>query len=122
MELRYLGFEQAQNKRVYNFEKIAKGKPAAHFVVTADLQLFLVHHVAIQEGPGLCAQKLEADLERSAGGSHELTNEDLLAHAHARAEAEARKAESRGAGRRHTPAGSRRSLPWGGVGIGAKEA
>ena len=40
--------------------------------------------MAIQEGPSLCAQKLAADLEKSADWSHELTTEDLRAYADAR--------------------------------------
>ena len=120
MELRYLGFDQAQNTRAYKFKAIAKGDPAAYFVVTADMQLFLAHHVAIQEGPGLCAQKLASDLEKSPAGDHELTKEDIQAHAQARVLAEARKAEARGSGRRNGQAGLGRSLPWGSERFGAK--
>lgn len=94
MELRYMGFDQTQNTRTYKFDRLIKGEPMARFLVTADMALFLRHHVGIQEGPALCAQKLTSDLECSAV-SHELTNDDLRAYASARADAEARKAAIR---------------------------
>jgi hypothetical protein len=100
MELRYLGFDQQQSKRAYRFKRVANGEPAAFFVVTADLALFLAHHVAIQEGPGLCASKLAADLQETVPRDHELTGSDLLAHTQARATADARKAELRKSNRR----------------------
>lgn len=95
MELRYMGFNQRQNTRVFSFQGIAKGKPTIRFEVTADMALFLKHHIAIQEGPALCAEKLTADLNEQRPGRHALTNEDLLTHANARAEKEALKAAAR---------------------------
>ena len=38
-------------------------------VVTAELPLFHTHGVGIQEGPGLSAKKLVADLERDFSGA-----------------------------------------------------
>jgi len=32
------------------------------------MELFLKHHVGIQEGPALCAQKITADLEADRQG------------------------------------------------------
>ena len=58
MELRYLGFDQKQNTRTYKFDGVANGQPTVHFVVTADLALFLANRIGIQEGPTLCANKL----------------------------------------------------------------
>ena len=95
MELRYLGFSHSQGKRTYRFDCIAKGDITRRFAVTADLALFLKHHVGIQEGPMLCAQKLTADLNGCREGSHELTESDLCAWANARQAIEDRKAESR---------------------------
>jgi hypothetical protein len=113
MEFRYLGFDQRQNARAYRFDGIVKGEPIRHFIVTADLSLFLMHHVGIQEGPGLCATKLAADLEKTLEGTHELTEDDLRAHASARANAEARKAEARKAGtRRAAGAAAQAHSPW----------
>jgi hypothetical protein len=102
MELRYMGFDQKQNTRTYRFERVAKGEPTILFVITADLALFLKHHVGIQEGPALCAHKLTA-AEAIDGGDHQLTNEDILAYATACAAEGARKAEARRAGVRRRP-------------------
>ena len=95
MEFRYLGFEQHQNARVYRFDVLSKSEPVKRFLITADLGLFLTHRVGIQEGPGLCASKLAADIESNAVGTHELTDADLRAYTTARASAEARRAEAR---------------------------
>jgi hypothetical protein len=87
--------------------------------VTVDIGLFRVHHIGIQEGPNLCAKKLAADLEscsegtRAAAGSHELTGEDLRAHAEVREAEEARRVEARKVGVRRSQARSGASQsPW----------
>jgi len=122
MEVRYLGFEQQQNSRTYRFEVIEKGQAPRRFVVTADLALFLTHHVGIQEGPTLSAAKLTADLDKNFDGAHELTGDDLRSHANARTLAEAHRAEMRkGTRRRPTPSpsaapGEERS-PWRNFGL-----
>ena len=95
MELRYLGFDQKQNTRTYKFDGVANGQPTVHFVVTADLALFLANRIGIQEGPTLCAHKLTTSPEPACDTNLELTDEDLRAHANARSMAEARKAEAR---------------------------
>jgi hypothetical protein len=114
MEFRYLGFEQHQNARDYQYDVLVKGEPVRRFIVTADLALFLAHHVGIQEGPSLCAQKLANDLEQSQEGTHKLTEDDLRAHTAARATAEARKAEARKTGPRRstTAAPAQERTPW----------
>jgi hypothetical protein len=100
-----LGFEQRQNERAYRFDVVEKGQPPRHFIVTADLTLFLTHRVAIQEGPTLSASKLAADLERNSDGAHELTADDLREHTRARCLADAQRAEMR-MNRRRRPAAS----------------
>ena len=79
----------------YRFYGIEKDEPIRHFVVTADLSLFLANRVGIQEGPTLCADKLAADLEKGNNDPHELTADDLRTHADALAAAEARKGGAR---------------------------
>ena len=107
MEVRYLGFDQQHNARVFRFEVTAKGEATRHATVTADLPLFRQHGVGIQEGPTLCAAKLVADMEKLIEGEHTLTSEDLLAYAEMRAAGEAKRAEARSAAaRRRHPAGS----------------
>ena len=64
MELRYMGFQQKQNRRLYRFDMNDAGtKSSIPHVVSVDMDLFLRHHVGIQEGPALCAQKINADIE-----------------------------------------------------------
>jgi hypothetical protein len=100
VELRYIGFDQAQNTRVYRFDCRAEDKSTMRFAVSVDMVLFLRHDVSIQEGPSLCAQKLTADFEAQHRGEHELTNEDLAAHVAERTAAKARKESHHRAGHR----------------------
>jgi len=117
VELRYMGFDQAQNKRVYKFDCTASGKSTTRFVVSVDMVLFLKHHVGIQEGPALCARKLNADFETEIGAepelAHELTNDDLLAYVAVRTAAELRRAEARKPGpNRRKPEAAQSLTPW----------
>ena len=117
VELRYMGFDQAQNKRVYKFDCTAAGKSTTRFVVSVDMVLFLKHHVGIQEGPALCARKLNADFETVQEGEqglmHELTNDDLLAYVAVRTAAELRRAEARKPGpARRKPEAGQALTPW----------
>ena len=103
MELRYMGFEQSRNSRVFRFDILNKGEVTRHAVVTVDMALFLQHRVGIQDGPTLCALKLSADLDRSFEGDHVLTGDDIQAHADARTAADAKRMEARrSAGRKHS--------------------
>jgi hypothetical protein len=95
MGLRYMGFDQHDNIRAYKFDGIEKGQPIVRLVVTADMALFLKHHINIQEGPDLCAHKLSADSAAIGPKDHQLTDEDLLVFATACADEKAHKAESR---------------------------
>ena len=45
MQLRYIGFDQAKNIREYKFEGVAAGETAKHFVVSADLAMFVKYRV-----------------------------------------------------------------------------
>jgi hypothetical protein len=113
MELRYLGFDQSQNARVYRFDVIDKGVPTREFVVTVDLELFRKHQVSTQDGPSLCGHKLRTDLEIRSEGAHELTSEDLRAYAEARATAEAQRMDARKSGPRRSKGRTDTSqLPW----------
>jgi hypothetical protein len=110
MEVRYLGFDQERDRRTYRFDVSAKGEQRRQFEVTADIALFQVHRVAIQDGPSLCARKLTSDLETHVEGAHTLTTEDLRLHVEARVATEAKKAEMRqNASRRPKPEVSRDS-------------
>jgi len=95
MELRYMGFDQTNNNREYRFDGAAAGETAKHFVVSADLALFVKYRVGLQEGPALCLKRLSADLETLQQLPHELTSGDLAAHVSAQAVAAERKNSSR---------------------------
>ena len=94
-----MGFNQAKNIRKYKFDDVAKDETTTHFVVSADLALFVRYHVGLQEGPSLCLKKLSADLEALQQLPHELTSGDLAAYACAQAAAAERKTRRK---RRHT--------------------
>ena len=88
-QLRYMGFNQAKNIRKYKFDGVAKDETATHFVVSADLALFVRYHVGLQEGPSLCLKKLSAVPEALQQLPHELTSGDLAAHVSAQVAAAA---------------------------------
>jgi hypothetical protein len=121
VELRYMGFDQAHDKRVYKFDCTGAGKSTTRFVVSVDMVLFLKHHVGIQEGPALCARKLNAGFDAEQGVdpllpqelTHELTNDDLLAYVAIRTAAEVRRAEARRPGpHRRKPDQAQAFTPW----------
>ena len=120
MEVRYLGFNQQNNARLYRFDVFVQGRPVRHLTVTTDLALFQTHHVGIQEGPALSASKLTADLERNFDGVHELTDDDLRSHANARRRAEAERAEMRKSVRHRSPSSEREEVAphWRHFGLG----
>ena len=114
MELRYLGFDQRQNSRVYRFDVRNDGQLTKQVSVTADMAVFRSHSVGIQDGPFLCGNKLTADLERGWEGEHELTAADLRAYTDAKALAEAQRAAMRKTPRRRdaAPSEAQQKSPW----------
>jgi len=99
VEIRYLGFDQRENSRVYRFDVHTGGRSMKEVSVTADMVVFRDYRVAIQEGPSLSGNKLTADLARGWDGEHELTVADVRAHADAKALADAERANARKAPR-----------------------
>jgi len=104
VEIRYMGFDQRENSRVYRFEVHTAGQSTKEVSVTADMVVFRAYRVAIQEGPFLSGNKLTADLERGWDGEHELTVADVRAHADAKALADAERANARKAPRQRSAA------------------
>jgi hypothetical protein len=100
VEIRYLGFDQRENSRVYRFDVQTDGRAMKEVSVTADMAVFRDHRVGIQEGPFLSGNKLTTDLGRGWEGEHELTAADVRAHADAKALADAERASARRAPRR----------------------
>ena len=119
MEIRYRGFDQRQNSRVYRFDVRSDGRLTKHVSVTADIAVFRNHSVGIQEGPFLSGNKLTADLERGWEGEHELTAADVRAYADTKALADAQRASGRKAPRRRpgVPAATQQKSPWRNFGI-----
>ena len=109
VEIRYLGFDQRENSRVYRFHVHTGGRSMKQVSVTADMVVFRDHRVGIQEGPFLSGNKLTADLGRGWEGDHELTAADVRAHSEAKALAGAERANARKSPRRRT--GERAGLP-----------
>jgi hypothetical protein len=100
MQLRYTGFDQTTNIREYKFDGVAEDETTQHFVVNADLALFVKYRVRLQEGPVLCLKRLAADLAMLQPFPHELTSGDLAAYASAQAAAAERKTTRK---RRNSP-------------------
>ncbi len=119
MEIRYLGFDQRQNSRVYRFDVRIQGALTKEVSISADISVFRDHHVGIQEGPILCGHKLTADLERGWEGDHELTAADVQAFADTKALADAQRAAARKAPRHRpgAPAETQRESPWRGFAV-----
>jgi hypothetical protein len=95
VEIRYLGSEQRRNSRAYQFDVREKGQPSRQLAVTADMDLFRLNRVGIQEGPTLSGNKLSADLERGWEGAHELAEADARAYLNSKSSAGAERAEQR---------------------------
>lgn len=114
MEIRYLGFDQRQNSRVYRFDVRIEGRPTKEISISADIAIFRDRGVGIQEGPILCGNKLTADLERGWEGEHELTAADVQAFADMKALAGAQRAGAGKAPRHRTgaPAEMEPKSPW----------
>ena len=119
MEIRYLGFDQRQNSRVYRFDVRTKGRLPRQVSATSDIAVFRNHSIGIQEGPFLSGNKLTADLERGWEGEHELTAADVRACAEAKALADAQRASTRKAPNRRpgVQAEMQQKSPWHNFGI-----
>jgi len=119
VEIRYLGFDQRQNSRVYRFDVRMDGHLTKQASVTADIAVFRDHSVGIQDGPFLCGNKLTADLERGWEGDHELTATDVRAYADSKALANAQRAGARKTPRRRPgmKTETQQKSPWRNFGI-----
>jgi hypothetical protein len=119
VEIRYLGFDQRQNSRVYRFDVSSDGRHIKEVSVIADMAVFRNHRVGIQEGPFLSGNKLTADLAQGWEGDHELTAADVRAYAEAKAIADAQRAGARKTPR-NRPGGTAETQlksPWRNFGI-----
>ncbi len=118
MDVRYLGFDQRQNSRVYLFDVHVEGRVTRQVSITADMAVFRDHCVGIQEGPVLSGNKLTADLERGQEGEHELTAADVRAYVEAKALAAQRAGTRKAPRRQHgVRAETQQKSPWRKFGI-----
>ena len=80
-QLRYVGFQHNGNFRTYRYERLTPGAPTQNFAVDADLALFHVCRVAIQDGPAMCMRILTVSLEsgriEATAPSFLLTEQDI---------------------------------------------
>lgn len=63
MDLRYDGFHQLSNIRMFLFRLEAPGADPKMVSVLADISLFAKYHLTVQHGPLLCLQKLSVELQ-----------------------------------------------------------
>jgi hypothetical protein len=85
MSIRYSGFDQRNDTRSYVFQYLVLGEKARPIVVSAEIALFLTHHVRIQDGPALCLHTLMSetsgvDLSQAGTLQRQLTAQDVLAY------------------------------------------
>jgi hypothetical protein len=83
--LRYAGFEQTGSVRTYLFNRVVIGQKSTPMVVTAEIPMFLKHHVSIQDGPALCLYVLTLEINKLEaasvdGPNRELTEDDIVAY------------------------------------------
>lgn len=84
-EIRYRGFEQTGNVRLFKFQAWRSGEENKEAIVSADLTLFRKHQIGIQEGPVICLRLLktafqESDVITLTVWEGALSDEDLRAH------------------------------------------
>jgi hypothetical protein len=64
MYIQYIGFNVAASSRIYNFDVIDRAEEAREFTVTVQSEAFRSAHLKFQDGPDLCFERLEQELER----------------------------------------------------------
>jgi hypothetical protein len=65
MTVQYLGFQAKQLARVYSFQVRTAGAER-EFTLSIANEAFLSHLARYQDGPDICAQRLQAELTASA--------------------------------------------------------
>jgi hypothetical protein len=80
LQIRYVGFDHLNGSRAFHFDVLNESGAKTRYTVEADLRLFPQHGVVVQEGPALCARKLNFNLANGITEGHELTANDLRSH------------------------------------------
>jgi SPX domain protein involved in polyphosphate accumulation len=63
MYIQYVGFNVAASSRTYNFD-VLDPKEAREFTVQVQSEAFRPARLKLQDGPGICFERLEQELER----------------------------------------------------------
>src|SRR5260370_41484604 len=69
MYIQYVGFNVAASSRVYNFDVLDTREEAREFTVKVQSKAFRSARVKAQDGPGICFDRLEQELEGETQGS-----------------------------------------------------
>ena len=64
MYIQYTGFNVAASSRTYNFDVIDKADEAREFTVKVQSEAFRTAHLKLQDGPDICFERLELELEK----------------------------------------------------------
>ena len=62
MYIQYVGFNVAASSRIYNFD-VFDPKEAREFTVQVQTEAFRPAGLKVQDGPGICFERLEQELE-----------------------------------------------------------
>ena len=62
MYIQYVGFNVAASSRIYNFDVIGRGEPR-EFTVKVQSDAFRPARLKLQDGPGLCFERLQQELQ-----------------------------------------------------------
>jgi SPX domain protein involved in polyphosphate accumulation len=64
MYIQYVGFNVAASSRIYNFDVLDTREEAREFTVKVQSEAFRPARLKLQDGPGICFERLEQELER----------------------------------------------------------
>ncbi len=62
MYIQYVGFNVEASSRIYNFDVISTKKPR-EFTVRVQSEAFRAARLKVQDGPGICFERLKQELE-----------------------------------------------------------
>ncbi len=68
MYIQYVGFSVEASSRIYNFDVISTKEPR-EFTVRVQSEAFLPARLKVQDGPGICFERLKQELEGETQGS-----------------------------------------------------
>jgi hypothetical protein len=63
MYIQYVGFNVAASSRIYNFDVLDTHEEAREFTVKVQSEAFRPPRLKAQDGPGICFERLEEELE-----------------------------------------------------------